>query len=1066
MPTHTRAQALTDEEVSERLREGPLLYAAPWGGGLRIVVPHPHKRGPQRRGELSVDWRALPRASFLLSEDGGPGRAVGSLAEALGLMGAFDAPRKVLTAVKVLTALQSKARRSTSTRKARSGSESEESEDEELEEAARAVIGEAIVRTALLRRGRKERAARRAAQEAAQEAAKAAAQEAPAAAAGLPKAAAVRDCTPEPAAECRPPPARVHHGTKRLALMSGDDASAAAGSSWKRFVGAFGRHQSALLQSDAAAAQHAMATALHALEALEVLVTCSLGAGAARRTLRALGFFEFCCQCMAAAEGIHLAIYPPRSSAALLLEAPGGSGMSIGAAQQGSSVCASPPPPPRAAPVPPLSLAPGVLKTGEPRAPQPAPPASPGGGGDARQPRHSRFRDLNAEVEAAEVGPANAAATAAPHAGGAASVPRLALPGRAAPPAPPITPGRSPFPLTQHTPLLAPLLRLLLHALLSSDGRTVEAACAADGAATGGPPGCAALALSLLQQHLRSLPGEALLPALTACCASAPAALQLLRLCAPRLFTHAVYAPTARLGRGAFAVVYEAQVARLGPDAPRRVALKLQDAPLFARAQALSPASLRAACETALQEACGVRDAFAEVGAMVALEHGAPGWASLLLDFGAVQDGYALVMRPYACSLRTWRLSHGAAAPSASRLYAAVYAQALDACTACAAAGCVHLDIKADNFLLEARPGGGEAQAQDFWAPTGCGGPQAAQPLPFRLRLSDWGSSRRFADGGAQGTQRHCGSECVKAPEMLRAGAFAAGAGAHAAAPHPDQGCGAPADVWAAGLLAFETFTGAPLYGQEAEREWVRFFVRLTSPGADLLPPEALATLRSIHPAMEPFLRAVLKRPPSSRPSMAALASRWNKLLKGTLTQELPPYAPPVATAPPPADRRSAAAAAAEQPGLALHCRPVEVAPRLWLAPEGARGGEGEDGFAHTLRCSWGGATCAFTQLGLPRLPHAGATRAIDAALRVLLAALAETEGRVLLCCAPDAALLGGTLAAAWLVTSAQPPPHGLLGALRCVACLAPGAAPDAAAREVLADWAEERAAKANAANA
>ena len=95
--------------MTERLRQGPLLYAAPWGGGLRIVVPQPRRSGPQRRGELAVDWAALPEGCLILSEDGGEPRPVSSLQEAMALMGAFDAPRAAMTVLRALNRMRTRA---------------------------------------------------------------------------------------------------------------------------------------------------------------------------------------------------------------------------------------------------------------------------------------------------------------------------------------------------------------------------------------------------------------------------------------------------------------------------------------------------------------------------------------------------------------------------------------------------------------------------------------------------------------------------------------------------------------------------------------------------------------------------------------------------------------------------------------------------------------------------------------------------------------------------------------------------------------------------------------------
>jgi hypothetical protein len=345
------------------------------------------------------------------------------------------------------------------------------------------------------------------------------------------------------------------------------------------------------------------------------------------------------------------------------------------------------------------------------------------------------------------------------------------------------------------------------------------------------------------------------------------------------------------------------------------------------------------------------------------------------------------VLRRGAASARAWRASHGAAPPrrGTARLYAAVYEACLECVAGAAAAGVLHLDIKADNFLL--RPRHGCATPEQLWAPRAC--PGAGEPLPFCVELADFGSASLRA---AAGTCRHAGSECVKAPEMLRAGARAAGAGSAAAAPR----CGTPADVWAAGCLAHELFCGALLF-EDAEREWVRFFVQLTAPGGDVLPPEAAAALEAVHPKLRAFVTGVLCRQPAARPSAAAVVKRF-AALREKMERDLPPYEPPAgvqlprdaqacmrAAAPRDAQQQAASSGThapagadehdAEESGAAavaaalaaasaadaddadafavpLSVSPAaEVSPGLCVAPLQALAG---GGFTHALRCVWG----------------------------------------------------------------------------------------------------------------
>jgi hypothetical protein len=430
-----------------------------------------------------------------------------------------------------------------------------------------------------------------------------------------------------------------------------------------------------------------------------------------------------------------------------------------------------------------------------------------------------------------------------------------------------------------------------------------------------------------------------------------------------------------------------------------------------------------------------------------------PGLAVDLFDYGATADCYTLVLRRGAVSARAWRASHGAHPPlGCARLYAAVYGACLECVAGAAAAGVLHLDIKADNFLLRPREGPACVAPQALWAPRAC--PGAGEPLSFEVLLADFGSASLRA---AAGTCRHAGSECVKAPEMLRAGARAAGAGSAAAPP----GCGAPADVWAAGCLAHELFCGAPLFG-DAEREWVRFFVLLTAPGGDVLPAEAAGALEAVHPQLRAFVSGVLCRQPAARPSAVAVVKRFAKL-REKLERDLPPYAPPDAQLPRDAEATmracatqqalalrgahapagqseaeaeleqedSAAAADADAQDAAAVAVPlcvspaVEVSPGLCVAPLQALAG---GGFTHALRCVWG-------------RPGAHAVAASSAA-EAAAAAPQQRRRSALLAAAKrgdpwneaGAALVGtngATRVAAWTM------PHGGVGAAGATACCA-----------------------------
>jgi len=656
--------------------------------------------------------------------------------------------------------------------------------------------------------------------------------------------------------------------------------------------------------------------------------------------------------------------------------------------------------------------------------------------------------------------------------------------------------------------IVAHILADLLLAVLTPDGASVcVTRCT--------PNSALPLALCVLQGHVRSRSGAALLPAIVARIAKGPlreAAAQLLRLLSPQLWWSApLYQPGARLGRGAYALVYavnlqgpaETLQARLpaAAGAAGSAALKVCDAPPPMQARSLTVAAFNTACERACAEVGTLRDVFAEVAALRALSpaHIVP----QLLDYGALGDGYAVVLERCCCTLRSWRGSHEDVALSASRLYAAVYAACLECFAQAASLFAVHLDIKADNVLLQPRPGvAGTAAAPgpEFWAPTRVDLPDGE--LPFTVLLSDWGCSRLYvresppqteADGqqdsatnaraSVVGTPRHTGTECIKSPEMLRAGARAAGAGTGGGSTSgsQEQGpgssaftSGSPADVWAAGCLLHDVFCGAPLYGNEAERQWVRFFVRLTSPGEPLIPEDASQALGAIHPALEQFLNALLKRQPSARPSMGAASSRWHKLMRSTLASGLPAYIPPTCTQPrlstptmtSSEDGEWRADLGQERTQCVFPDMPVQVTPGLWIGKQQATksalmraAGDADLQFSVVLRCS-----CLPdpevqrrlpTDVRLPMRPGRDCNTAIDAALDQIAGSrgkpvLLTTDSKSSSDCA-----VTGAIAAAWLLRTRVAP--DVMAALTAVADVAPGAAADASAGAVLCGWERQR---------
>jgi hypothetical protein len=717
--------------VAERARSGPLLYAAPWGGGVRIVVPHPLRAGPQRRAELAIDWTAQPAPALVLFEDGAPPRHAASLLAALGALGAFEAPQKVATVLRVLGAMKpTRGRRNRGGGASRrvhalnaddedelsdgysdgDGTGSEE-EDGIGHEERLAMLTDALAKAVQQRRARKERAAAAAARLAAAEAAAARACDAAVA-------------LPSPrGTEAGAAPLPVLSAERRAAMLAlpGADAAVAARAAADKLVSSLAK-AAACAGVDADGATAAACDARVAMRALGKLIRCA-GAEEARAEVRACGLFQHITAHLARADAHAAGVAMPtlRTSLSLLpsgVAAPGLAAtppppMRIPSSPVDGAL--SPPRSPVRASVPPLRLA-AVLPRAAPSSPAWAPPPPPSPGRDAPGVRGRSYLDLNEQVEAEEAAEEEEEAGAGgvptralmhsstpvgeapdtPSQRASGRVPRLTLPatpGSAARTqsvsAAAVTAGVLVNPASAGVlprELHAQLLALLLALLVSADGETLQVDTSAgapssgahrshlgaspaatasamalaspsvrlsgggSSAAVGEADGAAERALAVLQTHLRGAAGRDVLPLLAPLAARAGGgAARLLRLCAPSLFTRALYTPRGRLGRGGFSTVYAADVAApLGAAAPRTVALKVTDMPQLpqpgvASATAPAPSTALVAVNTTPMRGARTPIAPADAAATAAVAAAAAAAASARADASILRDVFAEV---------------------------------------------------------------------------------------------------------------------------------------------------------------------------------------------------------------------------------------------------------------------------------------------------------------------------------------------------------------------------------------------------------------------------------------
>ncbi|KAK9831313.1 hypothetical protein WJX81_001162 [Elliptochloris bilobata] len=393
-------------------------------------------------------------------------------------------------------------------------------------------------------------------------------------------------------------------------------------------------------------------------------------------------------------------------------------------------------------------------------------------------------------------------------------------------------------------------LELLLELLLAGPDALDAAYAPPAAAAAERPPGSRGPGLPrLLAAHLNHEANAALLPALRAAAARiGPGAERLLRLTCRALFPAELYARRTRIARGAYAQVFGCRVAG-GHD----VALKVLDLP------------------AAAAEPCAHADIFSEVAILERLR--ACAGVSRLLGYGVEADAAVLVLRRYPTSLAAWRAGLPADPAPQLRLYLRVFAAVLAAMEELGDARVVHYDLKADNVLLEpladSPAGNGKFPDPDpdiypshggeaaLWAPP-------SEHPPFRAVLADFGESVMYGAGEEPLTTRNRGTEFVKSPEMLLVG-NAARRDRVGYDRRRRQGAGPPADAWAAGCLLYELLTGRLLF-QDAD--WIRFFMRVTQPGQELLAPERRAAVAHL-----PGVTALLEFMLACRPRVVLAAA-------------------------------------------------------------------------------------------------------------------------------------------------------------------------------------------------